>query len=127
MDEERDAELDDDRVDEYGVDEEEISASTPYLARQMLCLGRVTPGVKDTSFLGSVCSAKEAGDLFAWRKIVGDEHRWCKRNKHTRTRRSTQVQAARRLTALLLHVWIDIILVSSYKGCSDQGTRQGRG
>ena len=33
MDEERDAELDDDRVDEHGVDEEETSACAPYLAR----------------------------------------------------------------------------------------------
>ena len=35
----------------------------------------------------------------------------------TRTHRSSQVQAAWRLTALLLHVWIDIIImVESYKG-----------
>ena len=33
------------------------------------------------------------------------------------TQRSTQVQAARRLTALLLHVWIDVIMVASYRWC----------
>ena len=47
-----DEELNDELVDEHGgdlgVDEEEISACAPYLARQMSCLGRVTPGVKDT-------------------------------------------------------------------------------
>ena len=46
-DEERDVELDDDSVDEHGVDKEEISACAPYLARQMSCLGRVTPRVKE--------------------------------------------------------------------------------
>ena len=35
----------------------------------------------------------------------------------TKTQRFTQVQDARRLTALLLHVWIDIIImVETYKG-----------
>ena len=43
-----DEELDDELGDELGVDEEEISAFTPYLARQMSCLGRGTPEVKDT-------------------------------------------------------------------------------
>ena len=47
-DEERDVELDDDRVDKHAVDVEEISACAPYLACQILCLGRVTPGVMDT-------------------------------------------------------------------------------
>ena len=42
-----------DLEDEFEVGEEEISACAPYLARQMSCLGRVTPGVKDTPFLGS--------------------------------------------------------------------------
>ena len=50
MDGERDTDLDDDPVDEHGVDEEEISACAPYLARQMSCLGRGTPGVKNTPF-----------------------------------------------------------------------------
>ena len=50
MDEEHDAELEDDHVDEHGVDEEEISACTAYPACQMSCLGRLTPGVKDTPF-----------------------------------------------------------------------------
>ena len=85
----------------------------------MSCLGRVTPGVKDTPFLGSAWGTKESVDLFTRRKIVGDERGWCKRNKHTRTQRSTKVQAARRLTTLLLHVWIDVIMVASYKWCSD--------
>ena len=96
--------VDEDLGDELEVDEEEISACAPYLAGQISCLGRGTPGVKDTLFLDSARGAKEVVDLFTRRKIVGDERGWCKRNKHTRTRRSTQVQAARRLTALLLHV-----------------------
>ena len=45
-----DEEPDKDLGDELEVDEEEISACAPYLARQMSWLGRVTPGVKDTSF-----------------------------------------------------------------------------
>ena len=44
--------------------------ATPYLARQMLCLGRVTPGVKDTPFLGSARGVKEAVDLFTRREFV---------------------------------------------------------
>ena len=82
------------------------------LARIVSCLGRVTPGVKDTPFLGSARGAKEAVDLYTRRKIVGGQHRG---NRRTDTHRSTQVQAARRLTALLLHVWIDVIMVASYK------------
>ena len=49
-DEERDVELDEGHGDELEVDEEKISACTPYLARQMSCLGRVTPGVKQLPF-----------------------------------------------------------------------------
>ena len=49
-DEERGAELDEGHGDELEIDEEEIGACTPYLACQMSCLGRVTPGVKDTPF-----------------------------------------------------------------------------
>ena len=90
-DDELDVELDEDRVEEHEVDEEEISACAPYLARQMSCFGRVTPGIKDTPFLGLARGVKEAVDLFTWRKIVGDEHRRRKRNKHTKTQRSTQV------------------------------------
>ena len=60
----RDAELDEDHGDELEVNEEEISACAPYLVRQMSCLGRVTPGVQDTPFLGSARGAKEAVDLF---------------------------------------------------------------
>ena len=43
------------------VDEDESSARTPYLARQMSCLGSRTRGVKDKPFLGSARGAKEAG------------------------------------------------------------------
>ena len=39
-----DEEPGEDLEDELEVDEEEISACAPYLARQMSCLGRVTPG-----------------------------------------------------------------------------------
>ena len=63
-DEEHDAELGEDHGDELEVNEEEISTCAPYLACQMSCLGRVTPGVKDTPFLGSARGAKEAVDLF---------------------------------------------------------------
>ena len=72
-DEKRDAELDNDRVDEHGVDEEESSACAPYLARQMSCLGRVTPGVKDSPFLGSARGAKEAVDLFTRKQFAGGQ------------------------------------------------------
>ena len=100
-DEERDVELDDDHVDNHEVHEEEISACAPYLARQMLCLGRVTLGVKDTPFLGSARGAKEAVDLFTRREFLRSQR---VENRKTSTQQSTQVQAARRLTALLLHV-----------------------
>ena len=42
--------------------------------------------------------------------IGGDEQ------KSTKTQGFTQIKAARRLTALLLHVWIYIIMVVAYKG-----------
>ena len=48
MEDEREVELDDELVGDHGVDEEKTSASAPYLARQMSCLKRGTPGVKDT-------------------------------------------------------------------------------
>ena len=59
--------------DELEVDEEEISACAPYLACQMSCLGRMTPGVKDTPFLGSARGAKEAVDLLTQSEFVGGE------------------------------------------------------
>ena len=68
-----DGEPDEDLEDELEVDEEEISACAPYLARQMSCLGRVTPGVKDTPFLGSTWGAKEAVDLLTWSEFVDGE------------------------------------------------------
>ena len=58
---EADEELEEDLDEEHEADEDETSACTPYLARQMSCLGSRTPGVKDTPFLGSVWGAKEAG------------------------------------------------------------------
>ena len=76
---EADEELEEDLDEEREVDEDENNACAPYLARQMSCLGSRTPGVKDTPFLGLVWGVKEF----------------------------TQVQAARRLTTLLLHVWIE--------------------
>ena len=88
---------------------------------------KIDIGSKGYPFLGSARGMKEAGDLFTRRKIVGDEREQRKGNRQTRTRRSTQVQATRRLTALLLHVWIDVIMVASYKLCSGLGTRQGGG
>ena len=84
-DEERDAELDDDSV-EHGVDEKEISACAPYQARLMSCLGRVTPGVKDTPFLGSARGTKEAVDLFTRREFVGGQRM---QSRKTSTHRST--------------------------------------
>ena len=66
-------EPDEDLEDELEVDEEEISACAPYLARQMSCLGRMTPGVKDTPFLGSAWGAKEAVDLLTLSEFVGGE------------------------------------------------------
>ena len=59
-----DEELDDELRDDLGVDEEKISACARYLACQMSCLGRGTPGVKNTPYLGSARGAKEAEDLF---------------------------------------------------------------
>ena len=39
----------------------------------MSCLGRMTPGVKDTPFLGSTRGAKEAVDLLTRSEFVGGE------------------------------------------------------
>ena len=65
-----DGEPSEDLGDELEVDEEEISACAPYLARQISCLGIVTPGVKDTPFLGLARDVKEAVDLFTHREFV---------------------------------------------------------
>ena len=81
-DEEHDAKLDEDHGDEFEVDEEEISTCAPYLARQMLCLGRVTPGVKDTPFLGSAQGAKETVDLFTRRELVDGQHAEIRKQTH---------------------------------------------
>ena len=82
-DEERDAELDEDHGDELEVDEEEIGALAPYLARQMSCLGRVTPGVKDTPFLGSAQGTKEAVDLLTRSEFVGGERERNREQTHS--------------------------------------------
>ena len=68
-----DGEPDKDLEDELEVDEEEISACAPNLARQMSCLGRMTPGVKDTPFLGSARGVKEAVDLLTRSEFIGSE------------------------------------------------------
>ena len=78
-----DEEPDEDLKDELGVDEEEISACTPYLARQMSCLGRVTPGVKDTPFLGSARGVKEAEDLLTRSEFVDSEQEINKKQTHS--------------------------------------------
>ena len=108
-----DGEPDEDLGDKLEVDEEEISACAPYLASQISCLGRVAS------------TGREGG----YRSLHPEGvRRWLAcRNKETNTQRSTQVQAAQRLTALLLHVWIYVIMVASYKLCSERGTRQGGG
>ena len=77
-----DEEPDEDFEDELEVDEEEISACTPYLARQMSCLGRVTPGVKDTPFLGSAWGAKEVVDLFTRREFVDGQRAETRKQTH---------------------------------------------
>ena len=78
-----DGEPDEDLEGVLEVDEEEISACAPYLARQMLCLGRVTPGVKDTPFLGSARGAKEAVDLLTRSEFVDDERVRNKEQTHS--------------------------------------------
>ena len=47
--------------------------TSPRLARHVSCLGRVTPGVKDTPFLGSAWGVKEAVDLLTRSEFVGGE------------------------------------------------------
>ena len=77
---EADEELEEDLDEEHEADEDETSACTPYRARQMLCLGSRTPGVKDYPFLGSVWGAKEAekhlppGDFIYARDLHASKH-----------------------------------------------------
>ena len=100
------AELAVDLHEDHEVDEDRSSACAPYLARQMSCLGSRTPGVKDTPVLGSVWGAKEAGK----RLPPGRLHlspRSTYKQASQRNKGFTHVQAARRLTDLLLHVWIE--------------------
>ena len=72
-----------DLEDELEVGEGEISACAPYLARQMSCLGRGTPGVKDTPFLGSAWGAKEAKDLLTRSEFVGGERERNRKQTHS--------------------------------------------
>ena len=95
-----------------------------FMSRHMSCLGKVTPGVKDTPFLGSAWGAKEAVDLFSLTEFVGGQRAEIRKQTHSDLPR---FRPTRRLTALLLHVWIDVMMVASYKWCSDQGTWQGGG
>ena len=44
-----------------------------FMKNRVSCLGRVTPGVKDTPFLGSARGAKEAKDLLTRSEFVGGE------------------------------------------------------
>ena len=62
--------------------EGEWVASGSNLSPRLSCLGRVTPGVKDTPFLGSARGAKEAEDLLTRSEFVGGE-RAGKQEKHT--------------------------------------------
>ena len=81
----------------------------------MTCLGSRTLGVKDTPFLGSVWGAKEAGK----RLPPGECHlssRSTYKHASQRHKEFTQVQAPRRLTTLLLHVWIEWYIMVSLTG-----------
>ena len=49
----------------------------------MSCLGRVTPGVKDTPFLGSARGAKDAVDLLTRSDFVDGEHARNKEQTHS--------------------------------------------
>ena len=77
---ERSGESEVDLLEALGADEDETSACTPYLARQMSCLGSRTPEVKDTPFLGSVWGANEAekrlppGDFIYARDLRASKH-----------------------------------------------------
>ena len=82
----------------------------PYLARQMSCLGRRTPEVKDTPFLGSTRGVKKAGRRHTQVTHVELSDPTFKQSTQRR-REFTQVQAARRLKALLLHVWIEMFIM----------------
>ena len=58
-------------IGELGDDKEYVS-----------CLGRVTPGLKDTPFLGSVWGAKEAVDLFTRREFIGGQRMETRKQTH---------------------------------------------
>ena len=51
--------------------------------RLLSCLGRVTPGVKDTPFLGSARGAKEAEDLLTRSEFVGGERERNRKQTHS--------------------------------------------
>ena len=73
---------------------------------KMSCLGSRSPGVRDTPFLGSVWGVQEAG-----KRLPPGELRLSPRSTYEHASQGhkefTQVQAAGRQTALLLHVRID--------------------
>ena len=93
----------------------------------MSCLGSRTSGVKDTPFLGSARGGKEAEKRLSRMIQIKLSS---PRSKHATkgTQGATQVQAARRLTALLLHVWIDgFFIVWLTMEPPGWGTRKGFG
>ena len=47
------------------------------------CLGRVTPRVKDTPFLGSARGVKEAEDLLTWSEFVDGERERNREQTHS--------------------------------------------
>ena len=62
---------------QLALEEAELSSVRTELERarvRLSCLGRVTPGVKDTPFLGSARGTKEAVDLLTRSEFVDDEH-----------------------------------------------------
>ena len=71
----------------YLVTLETMGRTLPNHLIELSCLGRVTPGVKDTSFLGSARGVKEAEDLFTRMEIVGFLRWWWWwwTNKHKNT------------------------------------------
>ena len=95
--------------DDHEVDEDESSACAPYLARQMSCLGSRTPGVKDPLFRFG--TGREGG----WKTPSLGVPRQAFRSTYKQAiqghKEFTHIQAARRLKALLLHVWIEWIIM----------------
>ena len=74
-DEERDAELDEDHGDELEVDRRN-QRLRPLPGAPDVVSRKSDTGSKGYPFLGSARGAKEAGDLFTRRKIVGGQRGW---------------------------------------------------